>query len=574
MGSSPPALPELGSDADEDEQLRYAIALSLQDTTQAKGHGSDENPALSTDEKSEGGGTIFGSLALNRKQMEEERLRRLSKKRRAPSDNEDDDDVIEIPPPKKLAVNAQLQTTGSVPFPRGVVKRTWARGYPRTPDDIKIEEIWNRHELMLAVLSSFQWDEEWIMSKLDMRKTKLLLLAYAGDEAQKETMRTNAPPGIKFCFPRMNGPGSMHSKLQLLKYPNYLRVVVPTGNLVPYDWGESGVMENMVFIIDLPRLPNPKEHRSTRFSTELGNFLAATGVEPGMVHSLNNYDFSRTEQLGFVYTIPGGHSDKSMTQNGYCGLGASVAALGLATDDPVEVDLTCASLGSLNHDFIHAIYYACQGDDGMKEFKSRASRNKGSGKATHPSAQIQDHFRIYFPTERTVRQSKGGTPAAGTICFQEKWWRSPTFPRQLVRDCINTRTGLLMHSKLIFVRSARRASTEGPKGLGWAYVGSANLSESAWGRIVRDRASGKAKLTCRNWECGVVVPVAGPETSRAKTADGDFNSNKTGNNGQSRGGGECGRVEMSVFSGAVPVPMQVPAPRYEAGDEPWLFLNA
>ena len=43
----------------------------------------------------------------------------------------------------------------------------------------------------------------------------------------------------------MNGPGAMHSKLQLLKYPEYLRIVIPTGNLVPYDWGESGVMENV-----------------------------------------------------------------------------------------------------------------------------------------------------------------------------------------------------------------------------------------------------------------------------------------------------------------------------------------
>lgn len=37
----------------------------------------------------------------------------------------------------------------------------------------------------------------------------------------------------------------MHSKLQLLKYPNYLRLVIPTGNLVPYDWGETSVMENV-----------------------------------------------------------------------------------------------------------------------------------------------------------------------------------------------------------------------------------------------------------------------------------------------------------------------------------------
>lgn len=58
-------------------------------------------------------------------------------------------------------------------------------------------------------------------------------------------MRAIVPPGLRFCFPPMNGPGSMHSKLQLLKFPGYVRVVIPTGNLVPYDWGETGVMENV-----------------------------------------------------------------------------------------------------------------------------------------------------------------------------------------------------------------------------------------------------------------------------------------------------------------------------------------
>lgn len=37
----------------------------------------------------------------------------------------------------------------------------------------------------------------------------------------------------------------MHSKLQLLKFPNYMRIVVPSGNMVPYDWGETGAVENV-----------------------------------------------------------------------------------------------------------------------------------------------------------------------------------------------------------------------------------------------------------------------------------------------------------------------------------------
>lgn len=39
----------------------------------------------------------------------------------------------------------------------------------------------------------------------------------------------------------------MHSKLMLLFHPTYLRIVVPSANLVPYDWGESGgIMENVL----------------------------------------------------------------------------------------------------------------------------------------------------------------------------------------------------------------------------------------------------------------------------------------------------------------------------------------
>lgn len=43
----------------------------------------------------------------------------------------------------------------------------------------------------------------------------------------------------------MGGYGAMHAKIQLLKFPGYLRIVVPSGNLTRYDWGETGVLENV-----------------------------------------------------------------------------------------------------------------------------------------------------------------------------------------------------------------------------------------------------------------------------------------------------------------------------------------
>ena len=37
----------------------------------------------------------------------------------------------------------------------------------------------------------------------------------------------------------------MHSKLQILKFKDFLRIVIPTGNLTRHDWGETGVLENV-----------------------------------------------------------------------------------------------------------------------------------------------------------------------------------------------------------------------------------------------------------------------------------------------------------------------------------------
>ncbi|KAL7945716.1 tyrosyl-DNA phosphodiesterase I [Trichoderma barbatum] len=513
--------------------------------------------------------------------MEQERLNRLAKRQRPPTDDNDDDDVGEVPPPKKQArtlpetkskvtISGTKTTTprpvpapaptssrsssSNLPYPKGTVKRTWSRGCARTGDEITIEEVFQKDQLELAVLSSFQWDEEWMISKLDIRRTKILLLAFAKDEAQKNLMRGNVPSNIKFCFPPMHGPGAMHSKLQLLKYPDSLRVVIPTGNLVPYDWGETGVMENMVFLIDLPRLESPATlpQRPTGFYTELVYFLQAAGVGDKMVASLSNYDFSKTSDIAFVHTIPGSHTGNTAQRTGYSGLATSVTALAVASpDEPVE----CASLGSLNREFVEAIYNACRGDDGIDDYKKSGGANSRSRLAEKPaettSKELKDRFRIYFPTDRTVARSRGGRNAGGTICVQARWWRSPSFPRELVRDVI-TRDRLLMHSKVIFVRRRVGDGQATRRPPGWAYVGSANLSESAWGRLSRDKSTGGIKMNCRNWECGVIIPV--PES---KTVD------KT-----------PASADMAMFAGTVPVPMQVPGPAYGSNDQPWLYPGA
>jgi len=208
-----------------------------------------------------------------------------------------------------------------------------------------------------------------------------------------------------------------------------------------------------------------------------------------------------------------------------------------------------------------SLYNAAQGDDGLVEYGWRAgksTRNKGMCETEHKlSDTLKDRFRIYFPTAETVANSRGGIGCGGTICLQAKWYDSTTFPRHLMRDCQSLRPGLLMHSKMMFVRGN---GDEQDRKIAWAYVGSANLSESAWGRLVRDKNTREPRLTCRNWECGVILPVV----ELTIKAGSEQHSTREDNYEASLG--------MDIFVGQVPVPMQVPGSQYGLR-RPWFFQH-
>lgn len=228
---------ELNGCDDEDEALRRAIAMSLGESATApttddvpgsanqadkglgQGHAQDHAQDEARTHSSSAGGLAMGMLGIDRKKMEEERLARLKKRKAGPTNlNTHDKQESELPPAQRPRLTSDLgslpglpgHSTGSpgmsqpplpsaisslnsnsntskgvseagLPYPQGIVRRTLARGYARR-DDITIEEVLQRDTLELAVLSSFQWDEEWLMSKLNLGKTKVLLVAYAEDE--------------------------------------------------------------------------------------------------------------------------------------------------------------------------------------------------------------------------------------------------------------------------------------------------------------------------------------------------------------------------------------------------------
>jgi hypothetical protein len=459
--------------------------------------------------------------------------------------------------------HASNANPGGLLYPQGVVKKTWAFGHERTGKDIKLEEVLESKTLKTAVISAFQWDMDWLFRKLNVQQTKCIFVMQAKEQALKDEMLEQTKDMQKFlrlCFPSMEGLiNCMHSKLMLLFHPEKLRIAIPTANLLEFDWGESGAMENSVWLIDLPRLPNKiTADALTDFGKELMFFIEKQGVPQDAREGILNFDFSATKDIAFVHTVGGMLYDDEAERTGLPGLSQAVRRLNLVTSEQdLDIDFAASSMGSLKDEFLKNVHAAASGVNMIERAEAATSKAKSTyfQAKTHTTDDhsIRDRIRLYFPTHETVTSSTAG--GAGTICLSRKWFEDMSFPRRCFRDYISTRPGLLSHNKILYARGLQRSETESSsdvKKIAWAYVGSANMSESAWGKLIYDRKLKKWKINCKNWECGVLLPVS---TEGAKTEAGDD-----------------GIVDMEVFKHVVEPPFMYPGLEYE-GREPWYFME-
>lgn len=228
----------------------------------------------------------------------------------------------------------------------------------------------------------------------------------------------------------------------------------------------------------------------------------------------------------------GAHKLESDAATGFPGLTKAIRDLQLDKAKDLELDYAASSLGAISDALLERLYLAASGEDFT-----------ANNKASH----IRDHIRIYFPTKETVENSIGGPDCGGIISLTRQYYNSPTFPKECLRNYESTRRGMLSHNKLLFARGRRRDG----RLFAWVYIGSANISESAWGAQKVLKSGKMGSLNIRNWECGVVVPVAEDVFEQATVKAGGIPS-------------------MSVFEGIVDVPFRYPGERYESR-QPWFF---
>eukprot|EP01138_Halocafeteria_seosinensis_P002930 gb/GECG01002993.1/.p1 GENE.gb/GECG01002993.1/~~gb/GECG01002993.1/.p1 ORF type:complete len:633 (+),score=65.10 gb/GECG01002993.1/:1-1899(+) len=208
-----------------------------------------------------------------------------------------------------------------------------------------------------------------------------------------------------------------------------------------------------------------------------------------------------------------------------------------------DVGIQGSSLGSINEDFLKSLY---------KSFNGVAYDNSGvsaSGAAPPYVSILQDIMdravqdaserlekcalskhsqsptRVLWPTDEFVLQSYYGWRGAGMVHFQEKFWNRSK-PAPFPKGCLHafelighprrqdpqgkglSAPYVCSHTKVVYPQLPDRLapSTRDAYLLrNWIYVGSANCSTSAWGRVSKPKSSKQVKQFLSNYELGVII---------------------------------------------------------------------
>ncbi|KAG4304098.1 hypothetical protein PORY_002462 [Pneumocystis oryctolagi] len=384
---------------------------------------------------------------------------------------------------------SKVSNIEEIQFPNGAVKVTAVKGYIKKEYDITIEDVFQKEILKAAVLSAFVIDPVWVLSKIQLSNTVVVFVHQAKSEKEKQAINEMylCLPNVSAIFPSMEGANCMHCKLQLLFYTTYLRVVIPSANLVDYDWGETGVMENSMYIHDFPRRTSEFTNFSTSFESDLFYYCKAKGYPEHILKKMHCYDFSTSKNVHFVHSIPlKALNNNDIRDTGYLSLATAIQRLGKTIENHIKVDImVTSSLGSLESTFLSNIYHALKGDK-----INSCTTNVQSWKTC---------IRVHFPSINTVLSSNGGKESAGTICLQKKFWEHPEFPKNILYDSTSVHKGCLMHHKIILVKNYISSFS-------FFYIGSANLSASAWGIPIQKKTK-RPVILCRNWESGVILSL-------------------------------------------------------------------
>ncbi|PWN32106.1 phospholipase D/nuclease [Meira miltonrushii] len=474
--------------------------------------------------------------------MERERLERQRKRRReAGLPEEDDDDTISIAgssskvqkvTPQRTEVKSGNRSNGKesqdIPlYWSGTIKKSFnihSKSAPGTPfeDFLRPTTPFRANGLTHVIMATFCEDIQWLSQMFPKGESapEITMITLAQGELKAGVyapLHPQLPNWIRLVVPRrgLSEYTTMHMKFIILFYEDRLRLMILSGNLVDYDWRR---IENTAFIHDFPRLKNDEKDTTSEYGKQMRRILSSLSVPAGhyAMRMMESYDMSSKCEARIVASIPTFTPVTGWAAIEELGIGRlGKVVREILGNKMLEVDIEAqgSSMGSYSPRWLQQFHLICTGADyrkhlplptGAKAVKAWASATKCKESEQWPP------MRLLFPSDSWVKkQSVEGVSGALTFFGKKKVSIEKGFIK-LLHQPVSLRGNIMMHHKAIVAikKGCEQASpSDENEIIGWAYMGSHNLTQAAWGNISSGKKGGEVQLSINNWELGVVVPM-------------------------------------------------------------------
>lgn len=298
-----------------------------------------------------------------------------------------------------------------------------------------------------------------------------------------------------------------HPKLWLLKFPDFLRVVVSSGNLTTLDWSiwsnclwyQDFYKKNMLLKESKSKAKENKEDYdyNKEFEVTLKDYIKE--IIPKKIDfksftkiNLDDYIFDNIEVI-LIPSFPGRHSDNLYGLSKVRNLIQTLNTNVYKQEEEYVITYQSSSLGQLDSNFISDICYAflpnCIGkDQALNKIYTDITKN----------------VKVIYPTEKYVAdESYAGPDFAQPLFLSEKNYEKPNFLRKIFHQFegsvdYNFHHGILAHLKVGIVTKSDMKIDDDTI----IYYGSHNFTSAAWGKYEKNRT----QLSISNTELGILVP--------------------------------------------------------------------
>jgi len=364
-------------------------------------------------------------------------------------------------------------------------------------DDFNINTVENKARASSALLSTFIYDGEFIEPLINHLKMPSIIIRH--EENQKYNAMDEYGNYIKFVFPKISPSlkwGKFHSKLIILKFPTFLRIIVSSANLTRCDWYGWG---QIIWFQDFPLIKEndkkEKEEKETKRSQDFRNylkkfmktFMPLTYEGKKFWTDLNinfdEYDFSDS-CVDLVASANGrfvGDEEKDLFGLGRLNYLMSNKYFTLNKNDNILIQ--CSSLGvSKQKTFFSNLY-------------------KGFNLNNYNNLHDSNNVDIFYPTDNYIYSNEKRKELCTCLFFNNEAYKAykDKLHDIILKDKYKDRE-TVFHSKIFITGKRNKKGTFILNNDSIIYIGSHNFSLSAWGNYEKN----ETQIAIANYELGVL----------------------------------------------------------------------